>query len=228
MSSLIFSNSSNSRESLKNSVFIFGGSFDPPHLGHEEAIAEIYKTFSPARIWLMPTFQSKSKTISTSFEHRFQLAEILSAGLQNRLGVKNIQVSSAEKELNTTYTFELLRGLQSRKTEYGEKPTFVIGSDQFQSLPNWGNFPEVLDFCNWLILVRKPDTLSSIATSIEQAKKDGWLTSSRTFQFFETEARAISSSQIRGFIAKKETEKLKMNLNLNVLDYLERNHLYGA
>lgn len=209
-------------------MFIFGGAFDPPHQGHLEAIQDIAQSFSPKRIWLVPTFQSKAKNIITPFKHRLTLTEYLAQTLRSQLNSCPIEASSIEQELNATYTYQLLQGVQERKNEFGSKPTLVIGSDQFKSLQTWGQFPHFLSLCNWLILVRKPETLDQLHSNIQIAHLEGWLGQSSIFQFFEVRARAISSSEIREFFARKDNLSLRTHLNEFVLSYIERNHLYGT
>jgi len=214
-------------ENGKNSVLIFGGAFDPPHLGHEEVLNDLVTRLRPKKIWVTPSFQPNLKVTQTLFEHRLDMATFL----VNRIKTKNpnldISVQPIERELRISYTFDLLLHLQKNNIS----PTFVMGSDQFAQWPRWHRFPEVVSLAHWIIWKRKlqvtsPEHQSDIAAIEKLGMKEGWLNPSR-IQWIVTDAREVSSQEIRAAYAKANHDFLQQNLDPNVLHYIERNKLYG-
>lgn len=197
--------------SFINRKIIFGGAFDPPHLGHEEAIIDLIQTLSPEQISLVPTFYSHSKVLQTDFQYRYEMTQILAESIQQKTTYSSIGVSDLERTHNVQYSFQLLQIFKNH--------VMVIGTDQFEALPSWGNFPQVLKQADWLVLLRKPHPIPSLLPS--------WA-HSMNLTFLPTSARALSSSEIRRFFAKNDQENLKAHLHPNVLAYVERNHLYGT
>ena len=46
------------------SIALYGGSFDPPHLGHKKIVKEALKVLSIDKLLVMPTFLNPFKTVS--------------------------------------------------------------------------------------------------------------------------------------------------------------------
>ena len=70
-------------------IILFGGSFDPPHLGHKKIIKECLK-YKFDKFILMPSYKSPLKTTSTlsSKNHRLEMLSLLINDLENIIGSK--------------------------------------------------------------------------------------------------------------------------------------------
>ncbi len=218
--------------SFERHVAVFGGSFNPPHLGHKTAIQGLLKNPGVSRVMVVPSFGTPLKNVTTPYSERFQMA---------RLAFSEIaEVSAIEEELKVTYTFELLTALRSKL----ERVAFVIGTDQFQALKSWSRFPEVLTLCDWIVLQRKPvDTRHEaalrefVSLSILSATPDAreWRikSSDKILRFAETDAPEVSSTQIREHLLLRKpgispTESPNLPIEASVFDWIQRNHLYGT
>lgn len=144
---------------------------------------------------------------------------------------------------NTTY--DTLCSIRSDGREYA----FVIGIDQFSQWPQWHRFPEVIRLCHWIVLVRKPSTLDhalaiaksyvdlgilrpadgstaapefEIVSSVELSR-----TNTKRLVIVETQARNVSSTEIRAEIARSGNAPAG-TLHSEVLAYLMDKKLYGT
>ena len=53
---------------------LFGGRFDPPHLGHEEALAGLFESPGVARVLVIPSGNPPHKPVTASNEARLEMA----------------------------------------------------------------------------------------------------------------------------------------------------------
>ncbi|HMA45086.1 MAG TPA: nicotinate (nicotinamide) nucleotide adenylyltransferase [Gemmatimonadales bacterium] len=110
---------------------LFGGSFDPVHLGHLVA-AETAAEELGARVRLMPAREQPFKQAAHGATPA-QRAEMLALALAGnpRLSVERIELELAAP----SYTVRTLRALQDR--EPGNRFTLLLGADAARDLPAW-------------------------------------------------------------------------------------------
>ncbi len=189
-----------------SAVGIFGGTFDPIHLGHLITAQSVRELRKLDKIIFIPAFISPHKTDSdiTDAAHRLEMT---------KLAVKNInyfEVSDIEvKRENISFTIDTLISL----TKKYDKIDLIIGYDNIFDFYRWKDPDEILKLANLVVLRRK--------AQIDKRKKDKYY---NLANFLETPAIEISASEIR--------ERVKMNLPIdflvteNVKNYIKKNNLY--
>lgn len=110
---------------------LFGGSFDPVHLGHLVA-AETAADELGVRVRLMPAREQPFKHAAhgASAEQRADMLALALAG-NPRLSVERIELELAAP----SYTVRTLRALGER--EPGNRFTLLLGADAARDLPAW-------------------------------------------------------------------------------------------
>jgi nicotinate-nucleotide adenylyltransferase len=84
-------------------VALFGGSFDPPHVGHLLAADYVLATEPADELWFVPVLEHPfGKPLIGSYDHRVALCEQLAADL------RRARVSRAEQESGEGRTVDLL------------------------------------------------------------------------------------------------------------------------
>ncbi len=138
---------------------LFGGTFDPPHLGHREAVRGLFELPGVRRVQVIPSADPPHKTGITPAEHRVAMTRLcfsstpLSAyPAEVRVDLREIERAARYPNIRS-YSFDTL--LEAR-SEFGSI-AFVIGTDQFKDLPHWYRFPEILGLSHWIVLDRKTD-----------------------------------------------------------------------
>ncbi len=117
-------------------VALFGGSFDPPHVGHLLAAAYVLATEPVDELWLVPVFSHPfGKQFVGSFEHRVALCETLARELPRT------RVSRAEEESGEARTVDLLEYLHRQHP--GTRWALVLGTDLNAERPQWKNFERI-------------------------------------------------------------------------------------
>ncbi len=213
---------------------VFGGSFDPPHLGHFEAIQGLFTAPGVECVMIVPSATPPLKQTLTPFEHRFAMTKCLAESLSKF----PIEMSAIERDEKVKFTWQLLKVL----SQDSEQPlAFVIGADQFSQLEQWDRFPDVMGLCDWIVLLRKPQTLFDVGQSIQKYSQQGWLKplqgnrfqiqssgKTRILEFIETPAKNISSTEIRQNYSLGKGAQNAALVSASVQQYIERNKLYGA
>lgn len=112
-------------------VAVFGGSFNPPHVGHALVASWLLWTGRVERVWLVPAFSHAFGKDLAPFEARVDLCRALAAVLGPA-----VEVHPLEAELPApSYTLDTLRALAARHPEHRFR--LVIGADVVPELPRW-------------------------------------------------------------------------------------------
>lgn len=131
-------------------VGIFGGAFDPPHIGHVQLAVQAKKELKLAEIVIVPTAKSPfGKEWGVSFDDRLEMARLAFGGNDG------FKISDIEKKLKgNSYTINTLRAL---KEIYPEKTDFylLIGGDQLFSIEKWYRYEALLKECHVTAVTRE-------------------------------------------------------------------------
>jgi len=118
-----------------DTIALFGGSFDPPHIGHEAIVKALREFKDIDKVIIVPTFLNpfKSKFYALSSLRLKWLKEIFSE-------YENVEISDyevlQEKQVPTVKTVKHF--LKSYKKIY-----LVIGADNLASLHRWNRYDEL-------------------------------------------------------------------------------------
>ena len=196
-------------------IAIFGGSFNPIHLGHIKLVKTAIETADLDKVLLIPTgiTPHKSNSEMMSAKDRLEMCKIAS------LSYDNIEVSSIEIEREgKSYTYQTLNSL---KEIYPNDEFFIImGSDMYLSLHTWKNAKLFLNNLNVVTDLRNSADIMEIEKQCELLKKYG----AKSY-IINHSVMDVSSTEIR--------ERLKNNFDVSefldskVLEYIKTHHLYG-
>lgn len=143
----------------QNRIGVFGGTFDPIHIGHLIAAQEAVEKLRLDNLIFMPTAipPHKNRSDLTSAQDRLRMVMLATTG------VPYFQVSDLEiRRGGRSYSIETIKEL--RQT-YGPLSTiyFITGADSIPELPKWKDIKELLRICRFTILTR-PRCELSLAT----------------------------------------------------------------
>jgi len=130
-----------------NTVALYGGSFDPPHIGHEAIIKALEKLDFIDKIIIMPTFLNPFKEKFTA--PAFLRLQWLKKMFHNH---EKIEVSSFEVDKKRKVpAIETVQDLQKRY----DKIYLVIGADNLESLQEWYNYNELKELVTFIVATRR-------------------------------------------------------------------------
>ncbi|MGB5367836.1 MAG: nicotinate (nicotinamide) nucleotide adenylyltransferase [Polyangiales bacterium] len=130
-------------------VAIYGGSFDPPHLGHVLSVAWALSAAELDALWIVPTWQHVfNKQHGAPFEERQTMCELAFAPF------RDVQISDIERRLGgVSRTLETLDAL-----EKGNPDTLfrlLIGADVLPTTDRWYRWDEVVKIAPPLVIGRQ-------------------------------------------------------------------------
>ncbi len=134
-------------------IAVFGGSFDPPHIGHMMACYYLLATTDVQKVWLVPSFRHPFCKDSAPYEMRVKMCEISSAIFGERVEVKRFEEEMAQGSSNPVYTIDLLKFLTERFSS--DRFYFVVGSDILAEAEKWKDFDKIENYARLLILRRR-------------------------------------------------------------------------
>lgn len=174
-------------------IGIFGGTFDPPHVGHLLAASDAYEALSLDRLLFIPAAgQPLKSAIVASPADRLAMVERLVAD-DPRLAADPIEVERG----GLSFTVDTLRALHDRwKADRALALVLLLGADAAATLPQWREPAAVASLAEVVVLRRASGGEAGIASgrSIDTRRVD--LSST------EIRARVAAGKSIRGFVTE--------------------------
>ncbi|CAM2975167.1 nicotinate (nicotinamide) nucleotide adenylyltransferase [Helicobacter burdigaliensis] len=167
-------------------IAVFGGSFDPPHLGHLEIIKNALATLEIDRLFVVPTFLSpfKKNSLFSPQKRLFWLRCLQEELKEDKLSILDYEI----RQNKPTPTIETIEFLSQK---YHPKQIFLLlGSDQIQSLPKWHSYEKLKTKVEFVIIEREGYKIPA------------------SFRVLPMQKVQISSTQLREDLKKEQKELL--------------------
>lgn len=135
-------------------IGIFGGTFDPPHLGHLLAASDAYEALALDRLLFIPAARQpfKGDAVGASAEQRAAMLERMIAG-DARFAVDRSEI---ERE-GLSYTVDTLAGLAARHA--GAQLLLLIGEDLSAQIATWREPARIAALAEIVVLARAGDRM---------------------------------------------------------------------
>lgn len=125
-------------------VVLFGGAFNPPHLGHLLVIQQAFELIPELdQLWILPCYRHTFQKELAPSQDRLDMVRLLMQeipkSLQKRVKLEIIEI---DKKLSG----ETYETLQLMKEQYpNDHFFFLMGSDQLRSFTKWGSWQKLLE-----------------------------------------------------------------------------------
>jgi nicotinate-nucleotide adenylyltransferase len=200
-------------------IGIFGGTFDPPHLGHLIPVAASAEQARLDQVWLMPTFipPHKSRADITDSYHR---AAMVALAIQH---YPNFRLSTYELTLGRmSFTVDTIQELK-KNLPGADSIHFIIGTDSFLEIDTWHQWQNLIQLCDFIIINRGTGE-RELNEKLEYLENALQTQVRNKFLFVKTPYLPISSTEIRAGASRKES--LSGLVTPEVALYIERHALY--
>lgn len=130
-------------------VGIFGGSFNPPHVGHMRLAVEVMEALHPARLDFLPTAVAphKGRRQVLPFALRVRMLE------ESIQGMPGLAVNTMESEREgPSYTADTLRIYKEREPEC--RHFFILGAEDFAAIRTWYHWETLPELADIVIVPR--------------------------------------------------------------------------
>ncbi len=137
-------------------VAIFGGSFDPVHIGHLAVALAAQRRFHLEEIHFVPCGRPphKMKHELAPFLHRYAMVSLASAE-HRHLVASLAEAGHDHSGRHVHYSVDTVRHFRQASRHAGHHLYFITGADAFLELPTWKNYETLLDLCE-IIVVSRP------------------------------------------------------------------------
>lgn len=134
-------------------VAVFGGSFNPPHLGHR-AICRALLARGFEEVWLVPCYRHAFGKSLASFAHREAMCRLIA------LGLRRVRVLDVERRIGgMSRTLKTLRALKREDPRL--RMALVVGSDAMSESAQWMAFDEIRKMVSIIVIPRKGSSAAS-------------------------------------------------------------------
>lgn len=123
-------------------IAIFGGSFDPPHLGHIEVINKALEELDVDKIIVMPNYLNPLK-------NSFSAPANLRLKWLKEIFKDNLKVEVSDFEISKNRPVYSIETIKKFRPKY-----FIIGSDNLKTLDKWKNIDEILKLTQFVVAIR--------------------------------------------------------------------------
>lgn len=212
-------------------IGIFGGTFNPIHLGHLRSAEEIREMFQLSQVIFVPSSDPPHK----------RKRGILPGAVRARM----IHLAISEYPLFTLSDLELKRPGKSYSIEtlavfrrmWGEESSlyFIVGLDAFLEIASWRKYSALFEICHFIIMTRpgfgKIFSLEHLPIELVKAfcydSRKNVYTHFSGYSLFPREITAldISSTQIRNLLRKGRS--VKFLVPAAVEEFIRKNRLYS-
>jgi nicotinate-nucleotide adenylyltransferase len=151
---------------------IFGGAFDPPHVGHVALAAGAKRAFGLPRLIVLVSARPGHKSTQTAAEVRFELARVA-------FPEDDVRLDPYPR------TIDLLRA------ERFDEPLFVVGADEFASFLSWKEPDEILELAELAVGTRPGIAREQLDDVLARLRRPDRV------HFFDIDPHPASSTEIR-------------------------------
>jgi len=208
-------------------IGLFGGTFDPVHIGHLRSALETAELLRLDELRLLPAARPPHReTPQVPAQQRLAMVELAVAG------VEPLRVDARELARDKpSYTIDTLESLRAELGD--EDPLFLmLGWDAFCGLPTWHRWEELLRHCHLVVLQRPdadmeaPEDLRDLLAARNVADPNALCGAGGQVTFVWQTPLAVSATQIRALLAQGRSPRFLVPDA--VLNYIEAHGLYRA
>jgi nicotinate-nucleotide adenylyltransferase len=209
-------------------IGLFGGSFNPIHLGHLRAAEEDREAIGLDLIYFVPAASPPHKPPMglAPADHRLQMVRLATKG--NRY----FMVSDVEvRRSGSSFTIDTVRYFRATMRAQPEL-YLIMGADQFAELDTWKEADELAGLCNIIVHTRLGEKQLGAEASVAMLSRFGYTSqdnvyrhcSGHTLNFVSSTFFPISATLIRRKLAVGES--IRYLVPSDVADYIERHAPY--
>jgi len=205
-------------------IGLFGGTFDPVHLGHLRTAIELAEDYSLNQLRLLPNHRPAHRDQPVaSTAQRIKMLELATQHLSQLV----VDPREALRD-KATYTFDTLSEFRHEFPD--AMLIFFMGQDAFSAFDTWHRWHEILDLANLVVIDRPDAQLGQWASDLmaNQADKVGARIVDAATGVIERRSvtqLAISATDVRLRIANRQS--IEFLVPERVKQYIVEHRLYS-
>lgn len=203
-------------KNIKSDIIgLFGGTFNPPHLGHVKAAKAYREQVCGDGLIVMPSHRPPHKLIEDESPTAKQRLELCFLAFGDIGEISDYEINRD----SISYTYNTVKYLESIFPE--KKISLYIGTDMLFYFEKWYNFEYLLENATLAVASRTGEVDNSFIQECDRLRKKY----GANIILLELEPEIVSSTVIRELI--KNGGKAEKFLPAAVYDYIKKNGLYS-
>ncbi len=211
-------------------IGIFGGTFDPLHVGHLSCVRTVRSRLNLDKIFVVPAAQNprKPRTEGPRDEERLEMCRIGFASDSEYVVVDDREL----KRGGLSYTSTTLESFAKEFDSAGMH--LIIGMDQFEELDRWHRIDRILELANIVVISRfghsLPTSLLDFPEGLRPYISDfekgfGQLTTGRHIEFVRMPDADVAATEVRKRL--RTGRSVEKYMSIEVEEYIKSKNLYG-
>lgn len=200
-------------------IALFGGAFDPPHLGHSQVADYLLQNKLADEVWFVPVKHHPFEKKVTESKYRSAMLDLVLEELGPQAKIESFELESTA----TTYTANTLLSLQKKHPDHTF--SWVIGSDNLEKLHTWGGpiLKALETFTFWVY----PRDGYPLFEMLRRPSLEEWLPEKHTiFPILGAPLITASSSEVKARLAKNTKADVSDLVLPSVAEYIKVHDLY--
>lgn len=131
-------------------VALYGGSFDPVHLGHLAVARSLTQLFALDEVLFIPAYvapHKREKRVTPAL-HRYAMLALATQD-ETRFRISTVELEAPERP----YTVETLARFREELLE-GSRLFFIMGADSWAEITTWREWERVLEMASTIVVTR--------------------------------------------------------------------------
>ncbi len=196
-------------------IGIYGGAFNPPHVGHLRAAEYAQKELQLSKLLLVPSGTSPHKTPPPNSPTAAQRLQMLRLAAGEQMEVSDLEITRG----GISYTYMTVEQLKEQYPQ--QELVLLMGTDMFLSFDSWKEPKRIWQNASLGVFYRgDPREIEQIYQQKEKMESAG-----ATVYLVKNPVTRISSTQLRRMLAFRCGSEF---LPDGVGDYIRRNGLYDT
>lgn len=194
-------------------IGLFGGTFDPIHIGHMILMENVINNLDLDKIYVLPNSNPPHKLEDKKTALNLRL-KMVNETIKDNAKLEINDYDYRDNEIH--YTFNTINYF--KKTYPNDEFFFIMGEDSFLDIEKWKNYKEILKE-NLIIFKRYSNKNFSLISKINQVRKYN-----KNIYLIDNIALDISSTLIRNLV--KENKSIRYLVNDEVINIIKEEKLY--
>lgn len=187
-------------------VAVYGGSFNPPHVGHVLGAVYALSTAPIDEVLVVPVYRHPFAKGLAPFEDRVTMCRLAMGW------IPNVSISTVEEELGgESFTLRTIEHLRAARPDLALR--LLVGSDVLADLPKWHRWDRIAELAPPLVMGRAGVDAARVDVPWVGRPEDAILP-------------RVSSTEIRAAIAAGDADEVRALVPASVLDHIEARGLY--
>ena len=206
---------------------MYGGTFDPVHLGHLEIARSVLQLFEIEKVLFVPAQIAPHKIGRpvTQAIHRYAMLALATQN-DSQLSISTFELDAPDRR----YTVDTIEHFQ-RELEDSTELFFIMGADSWTEIATWREWERLLTITNHIVVTRpgyelETSHVGELRERIIDLRGEGSRPSGGGIFITDVVMNDVSATNIRTLVSEGRTDRLANYLPGPVLEYIKKYGIY--